>query len=119
MKITRFHAYGKGGFTLVEILIVVAIMGLLLTIAVPNFVKSRAQAQKLVCKENLAQIESAKQVWGLEIGRGMGDEPTQLDLIGPTLFIKEMPKCPGSGTYTFNVIGSNAVCTVTGHVLQD
>lgn len=119
MKTIRFHAYNKKGFTLIEILIVVSILGLLLTIAVPNFVKSRSQAQKLVCKENLFQIESAKQVWGLEIGRGTGEEPTKADLIGPTLFIKDMPKCPGSGTYTFNVIGSNAVCTVIGHVLQD
>jgi type II secretory pathway pseudopilin PulG len=99
-------------------MIVVAILGLLISIAVPNFVKSRAQAQKLVCKENLFQIESAKQVWGLEVGRGTGDLPTASDLVGPTLFIKEEPKCPAGGIYVFNPIGSNAVCNITGHVLE-
>ena len=118
MKITRFQVNPRAGFTLVEIMIVVAILGLLISIALPNFVKSRTQAQKLVCKENLFQIESAKQVWGLEAGRGTGDEPDKTDLIGPTLFIKDEPRCPAGGDYTFNPIGSNAVCTITGHVLE-
>ena len=118
MKITRFQANPRAGFTLVEILIVVAILGLLISIAIPNFVKSRTQAQKLVCKENLFQIESAKQIWGLEANRGTGDSPNASDLIGPTLFIKDEPKCPAGGVYRFNPIGSNAVCNITGHVLE-
>ena len=118
MRITWFQAYPRAGFTLVEIMIVVAILGLLISIAIPNFVKTRTQAQKLVCKENLFQIESAKQVWGLEAGRGTGDVPDESELIGPALFIKEEPKCPAGGEYTYNAIGTNAVCTITGHVLE-
>lgn len=116
MKTTRFRANQKG-FTLVEILIVVAIMGLLLAIAVPNFVKSRNNAQRQVCIENLAQIEAAKQMWGVEVGRGNGDVPVEADLIGPALYIKVRPQCPAQGTYDFRAIGTNALCSVSGHVL--
>ena len=119
MKITRFNA-SRGGFTLVEILIVVAIMGLLVAIAVPNYVKTRTNAQRQICIENLAQIESAKQIWGLEVGKTFGDVPTEADLIGPSLFIKVMPRCPaGDGGYRFNAIGRIAECVdVPSHVLE-
>ena len=117
MKTNRFRSRAHG-FTLVEIMIVVAIMGLLVGIAVPNFVKTRTLAQKNVCIENLTQIESAKQIWALEFAKKNGDPATEDDLIGPTLYIKLMPQCPAGGTYDFTSIGTNALCTVTGHVLE-
>jgi len=101
----------RSGFTLVEILIVVAVIGLLLSIALPNYVKTRKVAQTTICIENLTQIESAKQIFGVEVGKKNGDEIQEEDLIGPTLYIKKMPECPAGGKYDLGAIGENATCT--------
>jgi prepilin-type N-terminal cleavage/methylation domain-containing protein len=107
----------RSGFTLVEIMIVIAIIGLLSAIAIPNFIKNRNFAQKNACIKNLSTIEASKQLWGVELGKTDGDTPQDSEFIGPDLYLKALPQCPASGTYTIGSIGAPATCTVAGHTL--
>lgn len=107
-----------GGFSLIEMLIVLGILGIILALAIPNFTRSRAEARKQLCIENLSQIESAKQLWGLENQKHAGATPVISDMVGPTSYLKVMPQCAGGGTYAFNALGDNATCTIAGHSLD-
>jgi prepilin-type N-terminal cleavage/methylation domain-containing protein len=114
MKKFRFAVRAKG-FTLVELLIVVTIFGILLGLALPNLMKARVRARQQLCIENLSQIESAKQIWGVEQGKTDGDVPGPTDLVGANLYIKKTPICPAGGSYEYQAIGTIATCTIEGH----
>ncbi len=107
----------SAGFTLIEIMTVMGIMGLLVTISLPNLIRARSTSQMRVCITNLNKIESIKQTWGLEHAKSLNEIPTAADLIGPDLYLKAMPVCPSSGAYDFRALKDNATCTVVGHSL--
>ena len=100
-----------------EIMIVVAIIGLLAAIAIPNFVKARSYSQKNGCIENLRQISSAKTTWALETRHALGDVPDDTDLFGPVSYIRRKPDCPGSGTYSLQPVDTKPTCSVAEHTL--
>ena len=99
----------KAGFTLVEIMIVVAIIGLLAAIAIPNFVRARATSQANACINNLRQIDGATQQWALENKAGPGSTVSYAK-IQP--YLRNSVTCPAGGaTATFS--SSYSVSTVT------
>lgn len=87
----------RKAFTLVEIMIVVLIIGILLAIAVPNFIKARQSSRLQTVIGNLKQIESAKEQWAMETGQVSTAVPTQAQLVPD--YMKTWPSGPVTGTY--------------------
>ena len=88
----------KMGFTLVEIMIVVAIIAILAAVAIPNFIKYRRSSQATACVSNLKQIQAAKEqclMAGKELNTG--------NLFGATGYVKVEPHCPAQLTVSYTI----------------
>ena len=94
------------GFTLVEIMIVVLIIGILMAIAVPQFIKARSSSRQKTVISNLRQIDGAKERWAMETGKKSGDACASADLTPD--YIKTYPdNTPVTGSYAPNAVGIN------------
>ena len=103
-----------------EIMIVVAIIGLLAAIAIPNFVRARTTSQMNACINNLRQIDGAKQQWALENHQPSNATAPASTVIAPYLgrgTAGHFPTCPAAGTYAINDVSVAPTCSVGTHVL--
>ena len=113
----------KSGFTLVEIMIVVAIIGLLAAIAIPNFVKARTTAQMNACISNLRQIDGAIQQWALDTKQGENATVTAADILP---YLNHQVVCPSGGktfadSYSVTTVQAKPTClrVPTTHKIED
>jgi prepilin-type N-terminal cleavage/methylation domain-containing protein len=105
-------------FTLIEIMIVILIIGMLLAIAIPNFMSARENSRAKACVDNLKQIDTAKQQWLMDNKASSiasetwssGSLSDSENLVGT--YIREQPVCPAGGTYTTQNATTLPTCSV-------
>ncbi|MFI5386801.1 MAG: competence type IV pilus major pilin ComGC [Fimbriimonadales bacterium] len=103
----------NAAFTLVEIMIVVLIIGILMTIAVPNFIRARESSRRNACIANLKQIDSAKEQWAMDNKAEAGAAVQMSDIVGVYMrTVAAGPSCPSGGAYTVNPVGTDPVCSL-------
>ncbi|MEN6520756.1 MAG: prepilin-type N-terminal cleavage/methylation domain-containing protein [Armatimonadota bacterium] len=111
----------RNGFTLVEIMIVVMIISVLLTIAIPNFFRAREVSRARSCQGNLRLIASAKEQWAMDNKMGNSDTPTKEALV-PDYIKGEsgvMPTCQSGGEYTIGDMSTWPACSISQNSTAD
>jgi prepilin-type N-terminal cleavage/methylation domain-containing protein len=106
---------GQSGFTIIEIMIVVVIIGLLAAIAIPSFRHAITTTQRQACALNRKNIDGAKLQWAVENHRPPTAIPADADLFGENAYIEHKPDCPAGGAYSLNAVREKCKCSVAPH----
>lgn len=117
MKVQGFPS-SRRGFSLIEIMVVVGIIGMIVGISMSNILKARNRAQQQACMGNLYQLNSALQQWAWQNNKSSSDTVAMADLV-PYLRKQNNPVCPAGGTYSVTVVGAEPECSLksSGHTL--
>lgn len=104
----------RRGLTLIEIMMVVLIIGMLLTIATPSFIRARDNSRAKACQHTLWEIQSAKERWAMDNRRGATDTPAMTDLVLPGVYLRGSAACPSGGAYTVGRLDETPTCSIGG-----
>jgi len=107
--------FGHGGFTLIEIMIVVCIIEIIIATAIPGLVRARESARSNSCSRNLRTIQGALQEYAIDkrLKAGASIGSWQTNLCGPAKYIRSTPACPSKGTYTVTKVDTDPTCNRT------
>ncbi|MDD5428097.1 MAG: prepilin-type N-terminal cleavage/methylation domain-containing protein [Candidatus Omnitrophica bacterium] len=101
--------FNRKGFTLIEIMIVVAIIAIALSIAIPNFFRMSSVSKKTVCINNMKKITAAVEQWAIDnnVSASTAIDAQQESYIYDNYLRGGKPACPSGGEYVINPAGSN------------
>ena len=106
------------GFTLIEVMVVLAIIGIVVAIATPTWLRQRELSRGRACQENLGKIDGAKEAYAIDFKVPNGSAVTMANLVVPPGasagqgYMKDVPICPSSGTYSANNLGVTPTCSI-------
>lgn len=117
MRSRRNNSGWCDGFTLLEMVIVLLVLTILLSIAIPQTMRARENARTQGCIANMWEIQGAELRWAMENRKNGSDVPTQADLVPE--YMKNWPECPEGGAYTLSGSETVPTCSVGGtHVIK-
>lgn len=121
MKISPSSKSASFGFSLIELAIVVAVLGVIAVIAMPNLFSARKTAEDKICIANLKTIVHAKEQWGFDNGKKETEEPNYNDIKPYLTRTQTQNICPIGGKYTIGALNEDPSCEYgnLGHTLAE